>query len=262
MPSQVSQTSLANRSLLAVGGRALIGNLTSSDNPASVAVNTLWVPTYEQLARSAWWNTLRAQATLTLLKAAQGTPENPQGTTLPIPPVPWVYEYLLPSNCLHARYLVPTLPSGVVGAPALTTGQINAPLCMGGNSYQIPFQVAYDTDSQGNPLTVVLTNQSQAQMVYTVNQPNPSIWDSQFQAAFVASLAAFLVPALTLHMPLMQIQIQVAERIIAEARAADGNEGTTSQNREADWIAARSGSTPSAYLNALYPAYFNVAWPG
>jgi hypothetical protein len=262
MVGSVSVTSLANRALLAVGGQSLIGNLTTNDDPASVAINTLWAPTFQQLARAAWWNCLRAQTTLTLLKAAQGTPENPQGTTLPIPPVPWLYEYQLPSNCIHARYIVPTLPPGVVGAPPLTTGQINAPLFTGGAAYQIPFQVAYDTDANGNPLTVILTNQTQAQLVYTVDAENPSIWDSQFQAAFVAALAAFLVPALTLHMPLMQIQIQITERIVGEARAADGNEGTTTQNRTADWIAARSGTSPNVYSGALYPAYFAIAWPG
>lgn len=261
MPSAVSTVSLANRSLLAIGNQSLIGNLNTPDDAAAVAVNTLWVPTYEQLARAAWWNTFRAQGVLSLLKAQVGTPENPQGNTLPEPPVPWLYEYALPSNCLHARYIVPTLPPGIVGAPALTTGQINAPLFTGGNRYQIPFQVAYDTDAMGNPLTVILTNQCQAQLVYTINNPNPSIWDSQFQAAFVATLAAFLVPALTLHMPLAAIQAQLAERMIAEARAADANEGTVSQNRVADWIAARSGGGTENYVNALYPAYLNVSWP-
>jgi len=261
MVGSVSQTSLANRALLQIGGNALIGNLSTNDDPASVAVNVLWSSTFEQLARTAWWNCLRAQTSLSLLKAQTGTPENPQGTTLPAPPVPWLYEYALPSTCLHARYIIPTLPAGVVGAPQLTTGQINAPLWTGNNRNQIPFQVGYDTDAQGNPVSVILTNQSQAQLVFTVNQPNPTIWDSQFQAAFVASLAAFLVPALTLHMPLMQIQVQIAERIIMEARAADGNEGTVSQNREADWITARSGATPDAYLNALYPPYMSMFWP-
>lgn len=260
MTGTTSVTSLANRALLQIGGNALVGNLTSADDPASVAVNILWSPTFVQLARSAWWNCLEFQAPLALLKAAAGTPENQQGTTLPIAPVPWLYEYQLPSDCLHARYLVPTLPPGVVGAPQLTTSQINAPLYTGGNQYKIPFKVATD-NVNGNKTSVILTNQCQAQLVYTQDIENPSFWDSQFEAAFVASLAAFLVPALTLHMPLMQTQIQIAERIIAEARAADANEGTTSQNREASWILARSGSSPGIYSNALYPSYFNISWP-
>lgn len=259
MAGNSSVISLSNRALLQIGGNALIGNLTTNDDPASVAVNTLWQPTFTQLARAAWWNCLSFQGTLTLLKAAAGTQENPQGTTLPIPPVPWLYEYALPSDCLHARYLVPTLPPGVVGAPPLTTGQINAPLCTGSTRNQIPFRVAVDTVG-GILSNVLLTNLSQAQLVYTIDNENPALWDSQFEAAFVAALAAFLVPALTLHMPLMQTQIQIAERIIAEARAADGNEGPVSQNRVADWMLARSGASPDAYAGALYPAYFAMAW--
>lgn len=261
MTGNASITSLANRSLLAVGGQNLVGNLTSSDDPASVAVNTLWSPTFQQLARAAWWNCLEFQASLTLLKAAAGTPENPQGTTLPIPPVPFLYEYQWPADCLHARYIVPALSPGVVGAPQLTTGQINAPLWTGGNTYQIPFKVRTD-NVNGSKTNVILTNQCQAQLVYTEDIENPVFWDSQFEAAFVSGLAAFLVPALTLHLPLMSVQIQLAERTIAEARAADGNEGPVSQNRTADWIAARSGASQDLYVNTLYPAYINVSWPG
>lgn len=256
-----SVVSLANRALLQIGGRSLVSSLSENSAQAD-AVNTLFTPVFESLARCAWWNCLRNQAILTLLKAAQGTPENPQGTTLPLPPSPWLYEYLLPSNCLHMRYVVPTLPVTGVGTVPLTTINNTAPTQIP-NDGQIPFVVAYDTDASGNPLTVLLTNQCQAQACYTVNQPNPTVWDSQFQAAFVSSLAAYLVPALTLHLPLMQMQIGVAERIIAEARAADGNEGVSSQNRIADWMQARRGSGAAGYGNTLfgYPNYFNMSWP-
>lgn len=256
-----SAVSLSNRSLLAVGGRSLISSLTET-SPQANAVNTLFIPCFEQLARSAWWNCLRFQSTLTLLKAAQGTPENPNGTTLPIPPSPWLYEYLSPPNSLHMRYVVPTLPVTGVGTVPLTTINNNAPTLLPTDG-QIPFIVAYDTDSNNNPMVVVLTNQCQAQATYTVNQPNPSIWDSQFQAAFVATLAAFLVPALTLHMPLMQMQISIAERIINEARAADANESSNSQDHYPDFMRARRGSGSSSYGNSLYnyPNFCPVSWP-
>lgn len=256
-----SVVSLANRALLQIGGRQLISSLTENSTAAD-AVNTLFTPTFEALARTAWWNCLRNQAVLTLLKAAQGTPENPSGTVLPLPPSPWLYEYALPSDCLHMRYIAPTLPVTGVGTVPLTTINNAAPTFLP-NDGQIPFVVAYDTDPNGNPLTVLLTNQGQAQACYTVNQPNPSVWDSQFQAAFVSGLAAYLVPALTLHLPLMQLQIGVAERIIAEARAADANEGYNTQNRNAQWITARRGSGSVQYGNNLYgyPNFSNMSWP-
>lgn len=255
-----SAVSVANRALLSVGGRNLISNLTEN-TPAAVAVNLLFVPTFQQLARAAWFNCLRKQAILTLLKAAQGTPENQNGTTLPLPPSPWLYEYQSPNDSLHARYIAPTLAVTGVGTVPLTTVNNTASTILPTDG-QIPFIVAYDTDPMGNPLTVILTNQSQAQLTYTVNQTNPSVWDSQFEAAFVSALGAFLAPPLTLNLELMKMQIGVAEQIINQARAADGNEGTTSQNRIAEWMQARRGGGSRSYGNSLYgfPNYVPMSW--
>lgn len=244
-----------------VGGRSQIGNLNEG-TPASKACDILYTPTFEALGRAAWWNCLGTQTTLTLLKAAKGTPENPNGTTLPLPPSPWLYEYLLPANCLHARNIIPTLPVTGVGTVPLTTINNAAPTILP-NSGQIPFRVRYDTDAQGNPLSVILTNQCQAQLEFTVDQPNPSVWDSQFQAAFVSSLGVFLTPALTLNFELMKIQIGVADSVIMQARAADANEGSNNQDNIPDWIRARRGGGSLSYGNNLYgyPTYIDMAWP-
>lgn len=129
---------------------------------------------------------------------------------------------------------------------------------------EIDFAVAYATDSDNNPIQVILTNQSQAICVYTVNQSNPVIWDSLFSQAFVATLAAYLVPALSLNLQLMNMQIKIAEAAISQARVRDGDEGVTSQNRQADWIVARTtGGTlwGGGYSNG-YCGYSNMIWPG
>lgn len=231
--------SICNRALLALGNQSQISSL-SEGSPQANACATLFQPTYEQLARTAHWGCLRYEQNLTLLLAAQGTQENPAGAP-PFPPIPWAYQYQYPSNCLQMRFILPNLntPSGGIPIFSAPTG---APMSVPGPR-QIPYQVAYNTDTNGNPLQVILTNLSQAVAIYTVNQPNPEIWDSSFQAAMVASLAAFLVPALTLHMPLMAAQIGIAEKLIESARARDGNESPHSQNRNASWITARQGSS-------------------
>ena len=128
----------------------------------------------------------------------------------------------------------------------------------------IPFQIMLDQDGNGNPAEVVVTNLGGALADYTKNQPNPAFWDSLFQQAMVASLAAFLVPALALDKALMQMQIQIAEKLIAGARAADGNEGTVSQSREASWIAARNGESGpwGVGYNGPYLNYESMPWPG
>lgn len=264
MTSSSSIISIANRSLVSAGSRTRIQSL----NEGSVQANTvslLFNSTFESLARTARWACLRAQASLTLIAAAQGTPENVNGATLPLPPPPYLYQYAYPTNCLAMRYIVPSFPNYTAGGsiPLTTASNTVSPLYPA-EVTQIPFTVAYSTDAQNNPIETILTNQSQAQAVYTVNQPNPVIWDSLFEAAYVASLAVFLISALNLNMPLMSGQIKIAEGAIAQARTADGNEGVTSQNRNADWMTARiAGSGGLAYNvnNNGLAAYTNMCWP-
>lgn len=254
--SSQSVISTCNISLLAIGARAQISSLNEGSTQSD-ACSALYTFVFETLARSAYWNCLRRQAPLTLLQAAAGTPENPQGTTLPLPNVPWSYGYQQPADCLMSRYLVPSLPTAGTSniSPAMRPAPLNIPL------RQIPFVVAYGNDISGNPLNLILTNLCKAQLVYTVNQSNPSVWDSSFTAAFVASLAAWLAPALSLNMALMAAQMQIAERLIGEARIRDGNEGSNSQDNLPDWQAARSGGY--GYSDGCYNnyGYNGMCWP-
>ena len=259
MAANTSIVALCNRALAAVGGKAFIQNINENSAQAN-ACNLLFSPTFQQLGRAARWNCLERQQTLSLLLAAADTPENPTGTA-PFPPQPWLYSYLAPSDMLRAHYVLPTFPAQNDGSVPNTTQSIAAPIWINGMG-QIPFKVMYAQDTNNNPQTIIVTNTSQAVLNYTTDCENPSIWDSQFQAAFVATLAAFLVPALSMHIPLMQVQIGVAERMIAEARAADGNEGTSSQDNVPDWIRARSGGMDGFYSGYnLGCGWNNICWP-
>lgn len=260
------QVSIANRALLSIGARAQISTLNPSDGSVEGdAISVLWTPTFEALGRAAHWNVLRKQQTLGLLMAAQGTPENPDGTSYPIPPTPWLYAYSYPSDCLNMRFIVPSLPVNQGGSTPATTINNGAGTWLPSGG-QIPFVVSYSPDINNSPILVILTNQDQAQAVYTVNQPNPAAWDSMFQAAMVASLAAYLVPALSLSMSLMQMSIANAEKIITQARVADGNEGVTVMDHLPDWMAARAGAQGYGlgygYGFSTWGGYCNVSWPG
>ena len=259
-----SQTDICNRALLGIGSRSQVSSISPSDGSTEAdACAVLFTPTFEALGRSAHWNCLRKQQALTVIAAAMGTPENPQGTSLPIPPTPWNYAYALPSDCLNMRMIVPSLPSTGVGGAAMTSYNNSAPTLLPGGIGQIPFAVAYSTDQTGSPIRIVLTNQCQAQAIYTVNQPNPIIWDSQFQAAMVSSLAAYLVPALSLNLALMQGMIKNSEMIIAQARAADGNEGSHTQDHIPDWMRARGGESRFCGIGGWFGTNFtSMVWPG
>lgn len=254
--------SICNRSLLSIGARTTISSLSPSDgSTASDACTILFDPTFSSLGRTAQWGCLRKQATLSLLAAAQGTPENPQGTTFPLPPSPYLYMYALPPDSLAFWYIVPSFPAQITGGPPPTTFSLSSPAYLYGQGTQIPYEIGYSTDANGSPFGMILTNQTQAQGVYAVNQPNPAIWDSQFQAAMVASLGAYLVPALALNFTLMQMCIKTAENIIAMARASDANESVTTQNREADWIVARGGYYEPSFNPGAFGGYSAMCWP-
>lgn len=258
------QLSIANRSLLSVGARSLISSLSPSDGSAEAnAVSILYTPTFESLARAAHWNCLRKSVTLSLLAAAQGTPENPTGNAYPIPETPWLYSYAYPSDCLDMRYIVPSLPMSVGGSIPATTIN-NAAGSTVPSPGQIPYVVSSLSTPNNAPILQILCNQDQAQAVYTVNQPNPAAWDSLFQSAMVASLGAYLVPALSLSMALMQLSIKTAEAAIAIARVADGNEGVTTLDHLPDWMRARAGANGggwNGYGISTYGGYCSMAFP-
>ena len=236
-----SKLQVANKALLLVGARTQVSSIEPSDGSTEAnAITTLFQSTFETLARSAPWNCLRKQKTLSLLAAAQGTTENPDGTTLPLPSIPWNYAYAYPSDCLNFQYLVSdTTTAGINSTPQTTV--TNSSGSWFSSDAQIPYDIATFSDVNDNIVKVILTNLSQAQGVYTANYNNPSLWDSLFESAMTASLAALLVPALSLSIPLMQVNMKVADEAIAIAQAKDGNEGVTVMDHVPDWITARGG---------------------
>lgn len=262
--STATEVSIANRALLSIGARAQISSLNPSDGSVEGdACSVLFTPTFEALARTAQWNCLTKQITLSMIAAAQGTPENPDGTSFPIPPTPWLYTYAYPSDCLAFRFIVPSFPAQEGDTPSQTTIN-NAAGAWVPNGGQIPFVVTSSSDTNNTPIEVILTNQDQAQGVYTANIPNPAIWDSLFQSAMVASLAAYLVPALSLSMPLMDRSIASAERCIAQARASDGNEGVTVMDHLPDWMQARRGAQGFGWGYGgftTWGGYVSMVWP-
>ena len=180
---------------------------------------------------------------------------------MPLPQQPYNYAYLYPPDALALRYLQPpNIPAAGSSIPQTSINNSVAPW-VAGDTGAIPFSIAYTTDISGNPLEVVLTNQDQAIANYTVNQQNPQSWDSLFTSAFVASLASYLVPALALDKQLMQAQIQVTQRIIAEAKARDGNEGITSMDRVPDFLRARQGSGGRLWSENQYRASGTMPFP-
>lgn len=222
----------------------------------SDAAQILYGPTLKMLLRAAHWNFARKQISMTMIFAANGTPENPTGTP-PFPPIPWLYEYAYPSDCMKARYVPALLQvQGGTTVPLTTAPQATFLPVPQNSAYGVKFLVGTDTAPlTGTPQTVILTNLPQAMLVYTAYIDNPDLWDSAFREAMMYSLSAKLINAIARNKALFDDMAALAQNVVNQARVSDGNEGVTDQDHLPDFIAVR-GTTGSF----MYPGYSFQGW--
>ena len=239
-----TETDLCNEALSAGGVRASLGSMAER-TPEATQCRLFYNSTLRSMLRAAPWNFARGfSGYLTLLKAAPGTPENPiagNGTWQPsYPAPPWLYSYALPPNSVMIRYVSPMITTG-----GLTSGQVpltSAPLTGPYPVVQLRAQrfiIASDQDSNGNDVTVILTNLSQATCVFTKAIKNPDLFDDSFHIAFVSALAARLIVPLAGDKSLWNGLRQEAMQRIQEARVRDGDEALEIHDHIPDWIQAR-----------------------
>lgn len=253
MPSQIDAINIA---LALIGAQATVSNINEGSPEANTAA-LLYQPKLEDVSRAVHWNCLRFQSGLTLLKAAAGTPSNPQGN-LPTPPVPWLYSYAYPNDCLAARYILPYVRSDV--SPPFTTGELSAPLFL--PNLAVPFAVALDNDTSGNPQRVILTNAAQAILVYTRRINDPNLWDPHFYTAFTTVLGAWFVNPLNRNAQLMRDLSSAVVSMISQARVSDGNEGIATQDHIPDWIRVRGIGGQFLFNNPYVMSWAPLALPG
>lgn len=234
----MDNVTLCNIALGQIAAAANIQGINPPNPPSSIAAQTasmVFGIQRDAVFRAAHWNCARFQAAGTLVAAAWGTPENPNGT-LPIPPIPWRYAYAYPDDCLLVRFVFPlNLPPNT--SPALMTN-------VGVNYYPVintslPFVPAKWINPQGNSVKVILTNACKAQIVYTARVENPDDWDVHLQNAVIATLSAWFVNPLARNKELLAERVQIAQSLIMQARISDGNEGVTSADIMPDWIEVR-----------------------
>jgi len=215
---------ICNQALSMAGARATIASLTE-DSEEARACNIVYDTQRKSCLRAAHWNFARFQANLgLLLDASKSPPDNV--------PAPWVYEYAYPTDCLMARYVMPIYSGGPATYPGMMTEPPMEP-------NPVKFMVANDNDASGNPITVILTNQYQALMVYTRDISNTLLFDPSFVDALAAAVASRVCLSLTGNKGLSDSLYQVADAITKNARARNGNESITVVNHIPDWIRVR-----------------------
>jgi hypothetical protein len=236
-----SLVEIYNRALAEIGTRTSVASLTENSTEVKQA-NIAWPGVRDQLLRAANWNFARKTATMALLKAAPGTPENPDIPANSVwsniyPAPPWMYEYAYPSDCLRMQKLIPQWESNTGIVPPIFPVSLSTPTWWAQPG--VRFVVASDHDDQNQPTTVVLTNAQQAICCYTRTVDQTQIYDPAFTEAAVAALAGRLALAVTGNQSLAKMKYEMANLAIAEARQDDGNEGLTINNVTPDFIAGR-----------------------
>lgn len=242
-----SSIDIVNRALGEIGATATITAFDDSSFAAQYArIN--YDPLRRQLLRTAPWGFARKTDRLTLLGSQFQAP--------PSCPIPWLFKYEYPPDCLAIRYLLPPPPTvGNTPNAPVVGAQVFAPWCPPSRAFR--FLRAYD-DSVLNapPIKVVLTNLGWqgpeifggALAVYTVDSTNPDLWDDLFTDALVAALANKLVIPLSGNLDLKKDWIALAQQAIENARVSDGNEAIPSSDHTVDWIAVRGTAPSSVYF--------------
>lgn len=227
-----------NIALMEMGSRSTVSSVFPSDG--SVAANvaaTMFQPKMQALLRAAHWDFSRKQIALTLLKASVidgAVSDNP-------PPQPWLYEYAYPSDCLKARFTIPTAIMPTSGTPLTTATAVIPPMLS--PPTRIPYVIGTDRDAQGNPVKVIFTNLPSAQLIYTADYSlMPELWDPLFLTAATATLAAYFIQAMTQDMSNLRLQADIAQGAIQTARATNGNEQQPTADMAVDWMVVRTAS--------------------
>lgn len=253
-----SDVAICNQALAAVGTRSTIASLTENSNEARNC-NLFYADTRDEILQMAHWGFATKTLSLALLKSAPGTPTNQVGQqfwTPALPPPPWLFEYAYPSDCLLMRSIIPQLPGYALGIPIFTGLPVAAPVT---GPAGVPFEIVADTDSNDNAITAIVTNQYLAIGQYTMRVTDPNRFPKLFSDALSYALAAKLSMPLAGKKSLVEINYNLANESIKQARASTANESLTIIDNMPDWITCREDYSPglnfSGYIAPFNPLY-------
>lgn len=230
--SLLSDVQICNLALDAVATRSTITSLQENSKEAKACARH-YPSALAATLGAAHWNFARAEVNLSLLRDGTKTPPDPV-------PQPWLYEYSYPSDCIQARYVKPMLQ----GNPGSVPGSNSLPYWIG---TPVRFLISSDLDQSGNRTKVILTNQGQAQLVYTTLITDTSLFDEQFTVAFWNYLAHLLARPLSGDKQLSRDCYQLAQETCNKAQKSNGNEGLTIVDQVPDWIRVRGYASDWAF---------------
>jgi hypothetical protein len=181
MPASVpSPADVVNLALRRMGYKLRVGSLFEGSEAAKKALD-LYAQTRDEVLRQNDWGFAERNVNLSVIKTAPaGGLYVPPTVWNPIdyPPLPWLYEYSWPSDCLKVRAVKPCPVFVPVADPQ-------------------PFVFATPNDNTLDPVQrVIVCNVLDAVCVYTGQVTNPANWEPDFVEAFAAALGRRLAPGL------------------------------------------------------------------
>lgn len=193
---------MINLALGRIGFKDRIGSIFEGSMAAKQSLD-LYSQTRDEMLRAVDYGFAERNVQMTMLKQA------PVGGYFPPvvwdgtvnPPVPWVFEYTYPSDCLKVRAIKP-IPMFVMDfdpQPVVFTIE--------NDQYFVPAQ------------KVILCNVPQAMLVYTGQITDPTTFESDFIEAFAAELGRRLAPVLA--------NMDAAKFAAADAAQATATSDTT-----------------------------------
>lgn len=172
-----------------------------------------------------------------------------------------------------AQLLVTSTNLGAITGVSIVTDVVNE--TYGGSYFTVQSDPLTQGSSSGNgsgatfsgtwssqiDQRVILTNQEFANANYIKRVTDPNVMDPMFVEAWVNILGSKVAMRLSGDKSLVNLCIGVANKIIVEARAADGNEGLTINDNTPDWIRTR-GIRYTGYMSGPYQGFdWGSMWP-
>lgn len=196
-----SEVQICNLALIRVGHRQLIDDLDEATTEAQLC-KAMYELARDAVLERHWWKFATRRSTLGLLANVSRSG--------------WVHAYAVPVDCLTERYLYPGTRN-----PA--------------NEQRIPFDVE-DDSGVGR---ILLTDQEDAELVYTARVENPVLFSSGFVQALTWKLASDLALGLPVKPQVGLAMANGYERALAVAAASDANRQQRDRPPEAEHIRVR-----------------------
>lgn len=177
MPASLqSPADVVNASLVRIGYKLRLGSLYDGSMAAKRALD-IYSQTRDEILRQNDWQFAERNVQLTLLKQAPPT-GYVLGWTSAYPPLPWIFQYDWPQDCIKIRSLK--------SSPAFIPNFDPQP-----NIYGLANDNSYTPAAK-----VILCNVPSAILTYTGQITDPSVWEADFTESLCAALGRRLAPVL------------------------------------------------------------------